>query len=114
MDSETLTRAELVHKLLGSAGESLQQGQYNREFHELLYRKCKNQRLLKMINELRAQIARYERLQHQLLSETLKFQDEHEQILKACLRGDPAAVRDYTVEHILSAGQVLQSYMINR
>lgn len=114
MDSETLTRAELVHKLLGSTGESLQQGQYNREFHELLYRKCKNERLLKMINELRAQIERYERLQHQLLSETLKFQDEHQQILKACLRGDPAAARDYTVEHILSAGQVLKRYMTNR
>ena len=94
MDSETLTRAELVHKLLGSASEPTQQGQYNREFHELLYRKCKNQRLLKMINELRAQIERYELLQHRLLSETLTFQDEHEHILNACLRGDPAAARD--------------------
>ena len=114
MDSETLTRAELVHKLLGSASEPTQQGQYNREFHELLYRKCKNQRLLKMINELRAQIERYELLQHRLLSETLKFQDEHEHILNACLRGDPAAARDYTVEHILSAGLILKSYMTNR
>lgn len=114
MDSDTLTRAELVHKLLGSASESTQQGLYNREFHELLYWKCKNQRLLKMINELRGQIERYEILQHRLLSETLKFQDEHEHILRACLGSDPAAAREYTVEHILSAGQILKNYIINR
>jgi len=114
MDSETLTRAELVHKLLGSASQTIQQGQYNREFHELLYRKCKNQRLLKMINELREQIERYEILQHRLLSETLKFQDEHEHILSACLGSDPTAARECTVEHILSAGQILKSYITNR
>ena len=114
MDSETLTRAELVHKLLGNATESTQQGLYNREFHELLYRKCKNQRLLNMINELREQIERYELLQHRLLSETLKFQDEHAHILRACLSSDPAAARECTVEHILSAGQILKKYIINR
>ncbi|WP_455916337.1 GntR family transcriptional regulator [Pantoea agglomerans] len=114
MDAETLTRAELVHKLLGSATESTLQGQYNREFHELLYRRCKNQRLLKMITELREQVERYEHLQHRLLSETAKFQDEHALILKACLEDDPAAARDRTVEHILSAGQVLKNYIANR
>ncbi len=94
MGAETVTRAELVHELLGNASESTQQGQYNREFHELLYRKCKNQRLLQMINELRQQIERYERLQHRLLPETLKFQDDH--------------------EHISSAGQILKNYISNR
>jgi hypothetical protein len=37
-----------------------------------------------MIGELREQIERYELFQNRLLSDTLKFQDEHQQILMAC------------------------------
>jgi hypothetical protein len=37
-------------------------------------------RLLKMIGELREQIERYELFQNRLLSDTLKFQDEHQLI----------------------------------
>ncbi|QZY97681.1 GntR family transcriptional regulator [Pantoea dispersa] len=114
MDSETITRAELVHKLLGGASEPKQQGLYNREFHELLYRKCKNHHLLGMINALREQIERYEIYQHRLLSDTLKFQDEHEHILRACQHSNPAKAREYTVKHILSAGQILKSYILSR
>ena len=111
IDSETIKRAELVHKLLGSTSDPEKQGLYNREFHELLYRKCKNQRLLKMINDLQQQIERYEIFQLRLVSDTLKFQVEHEHILSACQQNDPAGAREYTVKHILSAGLTLQSYI---
>ncbi|PXH97845.1 GntR family transcriptional regulator [Klebsiella quasipneumoniae] len=114
MDPETLARAELVHQLLSSASESEQQGRYNREFHELLYRKCNNQRLLKMIGELREQIERYELFQNRLLSDTLKFQDEHQQILMACQQNNPQEARAYTVKHILSAGETLRAYIVSR
>ncbi|MVY94898.1 FCD domain-containing protein, partial [Enterobacteriaceae bacterium 8376wD7] len=114
MDPETLARAELVHQLLSSASEPEQQGRYNREFHELLYRKCNNQRLLKMIGELREQIERYELFQNRLLSDTLKFQDEHQQILMACQQNNPQEARAYTVKHILSAGETLCAYIVSR
>ncbi|WP_049014918.1 GntR family transcriptional regulator [Klebsiella quasipneumoniae] len=114
MDPETLARAELVHQLLSSASEPEQQGSYNREFHELLYRKCNNQRLLKMIGELREQIERYELFQNRLLSDTLKFQDEHQQILMACQQNNPQEARAYTVKHILSAGETLRAYIVSR
>ncbi|MDF7630718.1 GntR family transcriptional regulator [Erwiniaceae bacterium L1_55_4] len=114
MDSETIKRAELVHNLLGSASEPIQQGLYNREFHELMYRKCKNHRLLEMINEFRQQIERYDIFQRRLLSDTLKFQDEHEHILTACQHNNPATAREYTVKHILSAGKILKSYILSR
>ena len=113
MDPETLARAELVHQLLSSASEP-EQGRYNREFHELLYRKCNNQRLLKMIGELREQIERYELFQNRLLSDTLKFQDEHQQILMACQQNNPQEARAYTVKHILSAGETLRAYIVSR
>ncbi|MEQ0055916.1 GntR family transcriptional regulator [Klebsiella sp. JN_Kp127] len=114
MDPETLARAELVHQLLSSASEPEQQGRYNREFHELLHRKCNNQRLLKMIGELREQIERYELFQNRLLSDTLKFQDEHQQILMACQQNNPQEARAYTVKHILSAGETLRAYIVSR
>lgn len=114
MDPETLARAELVHQLLSSASETELQGRYNREFHELLYRKCNNQRLLKMIGELREQIERYELFQNRLLSDTLKFQDEHQQILMACQQNNPQEARAYTVKHILSAGEILRAYIVSR
>ena len=114
MDPETLARAELVHQLLSSASEPEQQGMYNREFHELLYRKCNNQRLLKMIGELREQIERYELFQNRLLSDTLKLPDEHQQILMACQQNNPQEARAYTVKHILSAGEILRAYIVSR
>ena len=114
MDPETLARAELVHQLLSSASEPELLGRYNREFHELLYRKCNNQRLLKMIGELREQIERYELFQNRLLSDTLKFQDEHQQILMACQQNNPQEARAYTVKHILSAGEILRAYIVSR
>ncbi|PLN73808.1 GntR family transcriptional regulator [Klebsiella quasipneumoniae] len=114
MDPETLARAELVHQLLSSASEPEQRGRYNREFHELLYRKCNSQRLLKMIGELREQIERYELFQNRLLSDTLKFQDEHQQILMACQQNNPQEARAYTVKHILSAGETLRAYIVSR
>ena len=114
MDPETLARAERVHQLLSSASEPALQGRYNREFHELLYRKCNNQRLLKMIGELREQIERYELFQNRLLSDTLKFQDEHQQILMACQQNNPQEARAYTVKHILSAGEILRAYIVSR
>jgi DNA-binding GntR family transcriptional regulator len=111
MDPETLARAALVHQLLSSASEPEQQGRYNREFHELLYGKCNNQRLLKMIGELREQIERYELFQNRLLSDTLKFQDEHQQILMACQQNHPQEARAYTVKHILQQVKSLRLYL---
>jgi DNA-binding GntR family transcriptional regulator len=61
MDDETLSRVELVHRLLGDAKSREKQGQLNREFHELLYAPCGNTRQLNSIRDLRTQLERYER-----------------------------------------------------
>jgi DNA-binding GntR family transcriptional regulator len=107
MDSETLSRAELVHRLLGDADTAQKQGELNREFHELLYRPCANGRQLKAIRELRAQVERYERLQSTLLADTAAFQDEHLKILEACEAGNARLARSMTVEHLASAKRVV-------
>ncbi|MDW2627399.1 hypothetical protein RYZ83_26145, partial [Klebsiella quasipneumoniae] len=51
---------------------------------------------------------------NRLLSDTLKFQDEHQQILMACQQNNPQEARAYTVKHILSAGETLRAYIVSR
>lgn len=107
IDEETLARAELVHRLLGSASTKVRQGELNREFHELLYSQCGNARQLKAIRELRAQVERYERLQHTLLDDTPSFQSEHEEILNACLARNAREARSLTTAHLESARKIV-------
>ena len=107
MNNETLSRAELVHRLLGEAVTAQRQGELNREFHELLYRSCANGRQLKAIWELRGQVERYERLQATLLADTQAFQDEHLKILEACQTGNARRARLMTVEHLASAKRIV-------
>lgn len=107
MTEETMARAELVHRLLGSAKTKRRQGELNREFHELLYAHCGNDRQLQAIMELRTQVERYERLQHTLLDDTPSFQVEHEAILRACQTRNARAARTHTVAHINSARKIV-------
>lgn len=107
MDDETLARAELVHRLLGSASTKARQGELNREFHELLYSQCGNERQIKAIKELRAQVERYERLQDTLLDDTPSFQTEHEEILRACIERNAREARSCTVAHLNSARKIV-------
>lgn len=114
LHTDTLARVELTHTLLAKTTEFEKQGVLNREFHDLLYSGCKNQRLLSMINDLRNQIERYEYLQRQLLSETSAFQVEHESIFVACKERDAEKARSETVLHIHSAGQMLCNFINSR
>lgn len=107
MDSETLARAELVHRLLAEATTAQRQGELNREFHEWLYKPCANERQLKAIRELRGQVERYERLQATLLADTPAFQDEHLSILEACASGNARLARSVTVDHLASAKRIV-------
>jgi len=43
---EELAKAELIHNVLESSTDFVQQGRLNRELHDLLYSKCNNSRLL--------------------------------------------------------------------
>jgi DNA-binding GntR family transcriptional regulator len=114
MSADILVRAELSHTLLATTIEFGKQGLLNREFHDLLYSGCKNQRLLTMINDLRNQIERYEYLQRQLLSETPIFQEDHAGILAACQARNAEKARTEVIRHIHIAGQILKNFVRNQ
>jgi len=114
LSADNLARAELTHSLLASATEFEKQGALNREFHDLVYSGCKNQRLLTMINDHRNQIERYEYLQQQLLSETPLFQEDHANILAACQQRNAETARAEVIRHIHIAGEMLKIFVSNR
>lgn len=107
---EELAKAELIHNVLESSTDFVQQGRLNRELHDLLYSKCNNSRLLSMIDNARNQIERYEYLQRKLLSKTVFFQDDHHSILEACKQRNAELAKEKTKEHIQNAGEVLGSF----
>jgi len=111
LSADNLATAALTHNLLASCTEFEQQGKLNREFHDLLYSGCKNDRLLAMINNYRNQIERYEYLQRQLLSETSLFQNDHATILAACQQRNAEKARAEVMRHIQVAGEMLKSFI---
>lgn len=114
LSSEILARAELTHTLLASTTDFEKQGLLNREFHDLLYSGCKNQRLLTLINDSRNQIERYEYLQRQLLCETPTFQEDHFGILAACKECHAEKARVEVIRHIHIAGNMLKAFVSSK
>jgi DNA-binding GntR family transcriptional regulator len=100
MDDATFTRVKLVHGLLGEATTPERQDELHREFHELLYAPCANARQLKSIRDLQSQVERYERFQTALLAGTRAFENEHENILKACQVGNARLAQSMIVAHL--------------
>lgn len=109
LDSEALARAGLVHQLLEEASSPEKQAALNLEFHNILYAACDNPRQLSLIADLRQQTERYAYLQRQLMARTPLFQQEHAAILNACRAGDAGLAQRKTVEHLLSAGEILRN-----
>ncbi len=93
------------------AANAAEQQAMDQKFHQQLYAPCGQTRLIEAIGHLRAEMARYERLQTQLMQETDAFLAEHQRVLDACLAGDAPAARRHLVEHLQSAQRVVLQAM---
>jgi len=113
LNFEELAKAELIHTVLESSTDFIQQERLNREFHDLLYSKCSNARLLSMIDNARNQIERYEYLQRKLFSKTVFFQDDHHSILESCKQRNAELAKEKTKEHVQNAGKVLRDFLVS-
>lgn len=83
----------------------------NREFHLTLYRPAQRPHLLGLIDSLHKRGERYLRLKLEMPFHKRKSDDEHEQILTACRRGDlDTAIRILTA-HLLETGALLADYL---
>ncbi len=73
----------------------------NTEFHDLLYELSSNPKLIKMINQLRAQISRFRQIILKQEGYALESNQDHIKMLAAIRNRDGAVVEDLVRTHIL-------------
>jgi len=70
------------------------------EFHELIYRASRNERLIQIANNLREQVQRFRVIYLKDYSNPRELIKEHQYILEAISTRDKAAAQEYAQRHI--------------
>ena len=70
------------------------------EFHEIIYRSSRNDRLIQISSSLREQVQRYRVVYLKGYSNTAEILDEHDRIIKAISSGDSKSAAIIAEEHI--------------
>lgn len=83
----------------------------NTEFHDLLYELSKNPKLIKMINQLRAQISRFRQIILKQEGYALESNQDHIKMLAAIKNRDGAVVEDLVRAHILKGKNAVLSQL---
>lgn len=111
-----LTDSDLkeAEQILDKADEE-NQGEYlgelNWRFHEILYRSAKRPKLLKLIQNMHNNVERYMRLYLSTLHYQQKSQEEHRQLLAACMQKDIEAAQKLLRRHMADACSNLIAYL---
>jgi DNA-binding GntR family transcriptional regulator len=110
-----LGRAEDLLKQLAAqtALPAYQRGELNWHFHRLLYQSCGKPHLLRLLDLLHQQVARYLGYQEQALAYTDTSAGEHQQLVELLRRGNTQAACQLLTEHISTASALLVQYLQN-
>lgn len=84
----------------------------NTSFHDLIYERCGNAMLLKMIGHLRAYFYRYRVLLLSLTGMLERSIEDHKRLLELIESGDPDDVEKFTRNHILRGLEVLKAVVL--
>ncbi|AYD03991.1 GntR family transcriptional regulator [Neorhizobium sp. NCHU2750] len=95
LDMEHRASMKLVH-----SGSPEDYSAYNTEFHNRLYRGAHNNHLLELVVQTRARLAPFRRAQFRLSGRLSKSYEEHDRIVTAILRADPAAAGQAAYMHV--------------
>ncbi len=90
-----------------------QRGELNWQFHRLLYQSCGKPHLLRLLDLLHQQVARYLGYQEQALAYTDTSAGEHQQLVTLLRSGHTAAACHLLTEHISAASALLVQYLKN-
>jgi DNA-binding GntR family transcriptional regulator len=113
LSERNLQRAETILDSIDLATDIAKWSELNREFHTVLYAPADRPRLLALINTMRTNVERYQRIYISLMQHQANSQGEHREILEACKRRDVrAAVKDLE-RHLDNAAQSLAAYLKN-
>ncbi|MFD2205575.1 GntR family transcriptional regulator [Kiloniella antarctica] len=111
MSEETLEEAREYCDLFSSETEATKWGEWNRLFHETLYRDAQRPYHLKLVAEAIDRVDSYLRAQLILTNGMDKARHEHLGILNACIEKDGKRAARLTRDHILGSYKVLIEYL---
>jgi len=103
-------RAEYQRCLDKKANDKLQK--INTEFHDLLYALSRNPKLVKMINQLRAQISRFRQIILKQDEYAHESNEDHVKMLAAIKNRDGDAVEKLVREHIIKGKNAVISQLV--
>ena len=86
----------------------------NKEFHDLLYGLSQSPKLIKMINQLRAQISRYRQIILKQDEYAVKSNEDHIKMLKAIKQGDGKKAEKLVKQHILKGKNAVLNELIKK
>lgn len=113
--AERITDHELedLQRILVAIGEHIDQGQFEGivdldvEFHDLLYRACRNDRLVGIISNLREQFMRFRSISMAYPGRLRKTLEEHSRLVEAIAQRNVELAQQRAREHLENAEQTL-------
>lgn len=111
LSEDDLQRAAEILDTIDREAEVTRWSELNRAFHTTLYAPAGRARLLTLINTLRTNVERYQRIYISLMHHNPDSQREHRLILEACRRRDIVAAVKALESHLGNAAQSLVAYL---
>jgi len=111
ISKETLAEARNLCERLSQEKDTAKYGEWNRKFHEALYRDSQRPFHLKIINEVIDRIDPYIRAQLVQKKGIDTAHNEHMGILKACDEGNSDLAAELTKQHIEASYKALMVYL---
>jgi DNA-binding GntR family transcriptional regulator len=91
--------------------QNSQVGVLNWRFHETLYRPARRPKLLALIHNMHNNVERYMRIYLSTMNYQTKSQQEHRDLLSACIQRDTKAAQDLLRCHMAEASSSLAGYL---
>jgi DNA-binding GntR family transcriptional regulator len=120
--AERITEEELeqMERLLVQMGEQIEHGDIDTivdidsQFHDILYRASRNDRLVGIINNLREQLTRLRAVSMQNPGRLKVMIEEHSRLVEAIAQRDSALAQKLATDHLENAEQTLLQEMNDR
>jgi DNA-binding GntR family transcriptional regulator len=120
--AERITEEELeqMERLLVEIGGYIEQNDMDKiveadsQFHDILYRASRNERLVGIINNLREQLTRFRSLSMSYPGRLKEMFGEHTRMVESLGQRNVALAQQFAGEHMANAEQVLLKNMLER
>lgn len=120
--AERITEEEMeqMERLLVQIGEYIEQNDMEKiveadsQFHDILYRASRNERLVGIINNLREQLTRFRSLSMSYPGRLKEMLGEHTRLVEALGRRNVTLAQNLASEHMANAEQTLLKNLLER